>query len=115
MPAFAENQTLKQPSTPVKPIILQMPSQDEETKMEPRESTAPSLIEFCRQHTCKPNLAMPAFAENQDPKQSSTPVQPIIVQMPSQDEETKMEPRESTAPSLIEFCRQHTCKPNNEG
>lgn len=51
-PTFAESQSTQQPAVPTQPTTqTQTPSQDSKTQETPKEST-PSIIDFCRTHTC---------------------------------------------------------------
>lgn len=50
-----------------------------------------------------------AFAEPQSTQQPTAPTQPTTqTQTPPQDSKTQETPKEST-PSIIDFCRTHTC------
>jgi len=49
---FAETQSTQQPASPSQPTTqTQTPSQDSKTQETPKESP-PSIIDFCRTHTC---------------------------------------------------------------
>ena len=54
-------------------------------------------------------LNTPTFAEPQSTQQPAAPTQPTTqTQTPPRDSKTQETPKEST-PSIIDFCRTHTC------